>query len=172
MFRVIALPVVAGVLGLTLMSAGYGQQSSPVRCRDALYPVLLQAEPDRDLLPDILRLCTGQAEGGDPDALYQLSLLHLGLVDWQPDKAIPMIHSAAESGVSEAQYWLAWQYESGPLLENDPQLALRWYLRAGEQEHRLALNRLAEVYARGELGMAVDARQAGLYRVRADRCEN
>jgi hypothetical protein len=172
MLRTVALPIVAGLLGLVVMSPGYGQEASPVRCRDALYPVLLQANPDRALLPEIQRLCEGQAEAGDPDALYQLSLLYLGLVDWQPDKAIPMIHSAAESEVSEAQYWLAWQYESGPLLENDPQLALRWYLRAGNQEHRLALNRLAEVYERGELGVPADARQASLYRARAARCDN
>jgi len=172
MFRTVVLLIVAGLPGLVAMSPGYGQQASPVRCRDALRPVLLQTDPDRDLLPDIQNLCEGQAKGGDPDALYQLSLLYLGLVDWQPDKAIPMMRSAAESGVPEAQYWLAWQYESGPLLENDPQLALRWYLRAGEQEHRLALDRLADVYGRGELGMPADARQAGLYRARAARCEN
>jgi TPR repeat protein len=172
MFHANALPIVAGVLSLMSMSSGYGQNASPVRCRDALRPVLLQASPDRVALPGILSLCEGQAEAGDPDALYQLSLLYLGLIDWQPDKAIPMIRSAADSGVSEAQYWLAWQYESGPLLENDPELALQWYLRAGEQDHRLALNRLADVFEQGGLGMPADMRQARLYRARAARCEN
>lgn len=172
MFHAIALPIAAGLLSLLLMSPGYGQNASPVRCRDALRPVLLQTSPDRALLPGILDLCEGQARAGDADALYQLSLLYLGLIDWQPDKAIPMIRSAAESGVAEAQYWLAWQYESGPLLENDPEFALRWYLRAGEQEHRLALDRLANAYEKGELGMTADQRLAGRYRARAARCKN
>ena len=162
----------AGVLALTMITSGYGQGFSPVLCRDALRPVLLQMNPDPELLPDILRLCEGQARAGDPDALYQLSLLYLGLIDWQPDKAIPMIRSAADSGIPEAQYWLAWQYEEGPLLDNDAELAMHWYLLAGEQEHRLALHRLADAYANGELGAATDAKQASLYRARAEQCKN
>jgi len=143
-----------------------------VRCRDALRPVLLQANPDRRLLIDIQHVCEGQAATGDPDALYQLSLLHLGLLDWQPDKAVPMIHSAAESGVSEAQYWMAWQREAGPLLNNDAERSLHWYQQAGEQEHRLALDRLADIYANGELGEIADKKMASQYRARAARCKN
>lgn len=172
MFHRQVLPIVAGVFALALITTGYGQETSSLRCRDALRPVLLQSNPDRALLPDILRRCEGQAETGDPDALYQLSLLYFGLIDWQPDKAIPMIRSAADSGISEAQYWLAWQHESGPLLDNDVEQALHWYLQAGEQEHRLALNRLASVYENGELGVPVDTRMASLYRARAARCKN
>jgi len=172
MFRACSLAFFAGMFCLTLTTTGYGQESSPVRCRDAVRPVLLQSSPDRALLPDIMRLCEGQANGGDPDALYQLSLLYLGLFDWQPERAIPMIRSAALSGVPEAQYWLAWQHESGPLLDNDAELALHWYLEAGEQEHRLALNRLASVYANGELGQGADVKKASRYRARAARCKN
>ncbi len=166
------LPISIGLFSLVLITNGYGQNSSPVRCRDALRPALLQINPDEALLSDAQRLCAGQAEAGDPDALYQYSLLHLGLIDWQPEKAIPMIRSAARSGIPEAQYWLAWQRESGPLLDNDAELALKWYLRAGERDHRLALSRLASIYANGELGVPADARQASLFRARAARCEN
>ena len=172
MFDRHVLPIVVGIFALALITTGYGQESSPVRCRDALRPVLLQSNPDHALLPDILRMCEGQARAGDPDALYQLSLLYLGLIDWQPDKAIPMIRSAADSGISEAQYWLAWQHESGPLLDNDAEQALYRYLQAGEQEHRLALNRLAGVYENGELGVPVDTKRASQYRARAARCKN
>lgn len=172
MFNRHVLPIIAGIFSLALITIVNGQESSPDRCRDALRPVLLQSSPDRALLTDILRLCEGQAEGGDPDALYQLSLLYLGLLTWQPHKAIPMIRSAADSGIPEAQYWLAWQHESGPLLNNDTELALHWYLLAGEQEHRLALNRLAGVYADGDLGVPADAKKASLYRARAARCKN
>ena len=172
MNRMRSLLIAFAMSGLMLATTGYGQESSPARCRDALRPVLLQVNPDRELLPDIQYLCEQQAEAGDPDALYQLSLLHLGLMDWQPDKALPMIRSAADRGVPEAQYWLAWQRESGPLLENDSELALHWYRQAGEQEHRLALDRLANVYENGELGETANAKQASLYRARAARCQN
>lgn len=161
-----------GLFGLLLSTAGYAQQSSPARCRDALRPVLLAANPDRALLPDIQNLCEQQAGVGDADALYQLSLLHLGLSDWQPDQAIPMMRSAADRGVPEAQYWLAWQREAGPLLENDAELALHWYLEAAEREHRLALDRLAGVYENGELGVVANSKQASLYRARAAQCKN
>ena len=172
MYRASVSLILLGVFGLAPMMPGYGQESSPVRCRDALKPVLLQENPDHALLIDIQRICAGQAAAGDPDALYQLSLLHLGLIDWQPDKAIPMIRSAAQSGVSEAQYWMAWQLEEGPLLENDAELALHWYLLAGEREHRLALNRLAGIYANGELGEAADAKKASRYGALAAQCKN
>jgi len=152
MFRAVVISIAAGVLGLAVVPPGYGQNASPVRCRDALRPVLLQENPDRAVLPDIRVLCEGQAKAGDPDALYQLSLLHLGLLDWQPDKAIPMIRSAAQSDVPEAQYWLAWQYESGPLLENDPVLALHWYLRGAC---------IALVRAGGGAGSSVGTEPAG-----------
>lgn len=168
--RLLAFAV--GLFALLLSTTGYGQQSSPARCRDALRPVLLAANLDRALLPDIQALCEQQAGAGDPDALYQLSLLHLGLSDWQPDKAIPMIRNAADRGVPEAQYWLAWQREAGPLLENDAERALHWYQQAAESEHRLALDRLAGVYENGELGVAADSKQASLYRARAAQCKN
>ncbi|MAF82829.1 MAG: hypothetical protein QGG54_03505 [Gammaproteobacteria bacterium] len=167
-----ALLIVIGVFSLMPIVNGYGQDASPVLCRDALRPLLLQSSPDPELLHDAQRLCAGQAVAGDPDALYQQSLLHLGLIDWQPDKAIVMIRSAAQSGISEAQYWLAWQHEAGPLLDNDAEQALHWYLRAGEQEHRLALSRLAGIYANGELGTSVDAQKASLYRARVAQCRN
>ena len=154
-----------------LLPAGIqAQQSSPVNCREALRPILLQVEPDRTQLPDIRDLCQGQADAGDPDALYQLALLHLGLLDWRPESAIPMIRRAAVAGIPEAQYWLAWQYESGPLLANESGSALYWYRAAGDQEHRLALNRLIEIYSRGELGEAVDEKLAAGYRVRLANC--
>jgi len=160
------------ISGLALIATADGQESSPAGCRAALRPVLLQSSPDSALLSDIFRLCEGQARAGDPDALYGLSLLHLGLIDWKPEQAIEMMRSAADSGIPEAQYWLGWQYDAGPLLDNDAELALYWYLQAAEREHRLALARLAVVYANGELGVAVDMKKAAVYRARAARCNN
>lgn len=141
-------------------------------CRALLRPLLLQAELDNMRLRAVRELCADEAEVGDPDALYQSALFHLGLLEWSPDAAIPMIRAAAVQGVPEAQYWLAWQYDEGPLLPNDRGVALRWYEAAGEGEHRLALQRLATAYRHGELGVVPDMRKAAMLRARAALSES
>jgi len=140
-------------------------------CRTLLAPLLLTLEPDPAALAGVRALCTAEAEAGDADALYQLALFQLGLNgEWAPDEAAVKIASAATAGVAEAQYWMAWQRETGTLLPADTPEALRWYQLAAGAEHRLALLRLAEAYAEGELGLAVDGLQAELYRARAAAC--
>ncbi|MBT8443031.1 MAG: SEL1-like repeat protein [Gammaproteobacteria bacterium] len=144
----------------------------PGECRAALRPLLLQNPPPRDELLAVRSFCVAQAEAGDADAEYQLAMFYLGLVDWDVDQAVPMIQSAARNGVPEAQYWLAWQYDEGPLLPNDAQLALQWYRAAGENEHRLALTRLAVAYQNGDLGLAIDENKALEMRAKAEACAN
>ena len=141
-------------------------------CRAALQPLLLENPPDADALAEVRVVCEREAIAGDADALYQSALLHLGPIDWDVNAAIPRILSAADAGVPEAQYWLAWQYEEGPLLANDPGRALYWYEIAGDNEHRLALDRLATAYQNGELGLAPSVRKAAEMRARAERCKD
>jgi len=150
----------------------WGSASMAGDCRGLLRPLLLQETPDVDKLHSIREICEKEAIDGDPEAEYQLSLFYLGLIDWNVDKAVPLIKNAAHSGVPEAQYWLAWQYDAGPLLPDDVALARRWYERAGEKDHRLALQRLADAYQNGDLGLPVDVRKASVLRARASRCEN
>jgi hypothetical protein len=117
-------------------------------------------------------LCEHEAGTGSADARYQLALFHLGLAgEWQPEAALPLIRDAAGAGIPEAQYWLAWQYEAGPLLDHDDALALGWYQRAANADHRLAIGRLAQAYERGELGLSRDPLLAAQYRARQSRCE-
>jgi TPR repeat protein len=137
-----------------------------------LRPLLLQPAPDVGQLAAVKDTCKTEVEKGDADAEYQLALFYLGLLDWDVDKALPLIMSAAQNGVSEAQYWLAWQYDEGPLLDHDIDLARHWYERAGKNEHRLALQRLAEAYERGDLGLPVNERKASVLRAKVARCKN
>ncbi len=169
--RIPGAVLVAALIGCASWNVADGQPASPARCRDGLRPVLLQSEPDPAILADLKRLCAAQAEAGDPEAVYGLSLLYLGLIQWQPERAIALMRRAAADGVAEAQYWLAWQYEAGPLLDNDASLALRWYRAAADREHRLALQRMATIYADGEMGVVPDTARAVVYRARAERCE-
>jgi TPR repeat protein len=140
-------------------------------CRALLRPLLLEANPDPESLARVKSVCTAEADGGDAEATYQLSFFSLGLGGiWQPEQAIPLIRSAADRGVTEAQYWLAWQSEAGPELPHDPAVALGWYQKAAAGRHRLALQRLADAWERGELGLPVDARKALEFRVQIRRC--
>lgn len=135
-------------------------------------PLLLEQGPGGELIAEAREVCKVEAALGDADAEYHGALFELGLAEWAPAAAIPKIRSAADSGITEAQYWLAWQYEAGPLLANDARLARQWYQRASDGEHRLALLRLAEAHASGELGLRRDAGLAARYRARAERCLN
>jgi TPR repeat protein len=72
--------------------------------------------------------------------------------------------------VSEAQYWLGWQTESGPLLPHDALVARGWYERAAVGRHRLALERLARAYEAGELGLTPDPQAALRLRAEIRRC--
>ena len=141
-------------------------------CRTELHPLLLQAAPAGGDVARVKALCTAEADAGDADATYQLALFSLGLAgNWQPAEALPLIRSAADRGVTEAQYWLAWQSEAGPALPHDPAVALAWYEKAAAGRHRLALQRLAEASDRGELGLPVDHRKALEYRAQIRRCD-
>jgi TPR repeat protein len=139
-------------------------------CRAALRPLMLQQNPDASQIPAIRELCHREADAGDPEAIYQLAFFFLGLESWDPGQATSLILTAAEHEVPEAQYWLAWQYDSGPLLPNDPHLALRWYQAAADKDHRLALERLAEAYTAGDFGLPVDRKKASELKARAARC--
>lgn len=140
-------------------------------CRASLRPLLRSQNPEPAALRDVHATCQGEADAGDADAVYQLALFDLGLAgQWRPDEAIPKIIDAAARGVPEAQYWLAWQYEAGPLLPHDQATAVGWYQRAANANHRLAIGRLAQAYAAGELGLSRDPLRAAEYKARQSQC--
>ena len=142
-------------------------------CRSLLRPLLLATEPAPEALERVRSVCQAEADAGDAEATYELSFFSLGLGGrWQPEQAIALIRSAADRGVTEAQYWLAWQSEAGPELPHDPAIALGWYQKAAAGRHRLALQRLADASKKGELGLPVDPRKALEYRVQIRRCED
>jgi TPR repeat protein len=152
------------------LSSGSGAAEAP-DCRARLRPLLLTALPAADDLRQVRALCAAEAAAGSAEATYQLALFALGLAgNWQPEAAIPLIRSAADRGVSEAQYWLAWQSEAGPALPHDPGIARDWYEKAAAGNHRLALQRLADAWDKGELGLPVDPRRALELRARIRQC--
>ncbi|WP_240476497.1 tetratricopeptide repeat protein [Marinobacterium rhizophilum] len=69
---------------------------------------------------------------------------------------------AADKGDSKACYQMGRIFEQGfeHRFVADTAKALHYYRRAAEQQHPLALRRLADVYRDGELGQAVDLETA------------
>ena len=169
MLRVTSVVLIASAV-LIAAPTIQAQSTVPGQCRALLRPLLLQHEPDRAQLNRVRAICAAESDAGDPVATYQLSFFHLGLDGWDTETATTLIEAAAQRGVPEAQYWLAWQYDDGPLLPDDPALALEWYELAAGNDHPLALFRLAEAYAGGELGLEVDNGKATLLRAHAKRC--
>lgn len=140
-------------------------------CRDLVRPLLLATAPDAATVEAARARCEAESAAGDADATYQLALFSLGLAGhWDPEAAIPLVRQAAAAGVSEAQYWLGWQTESGPLLPHDAVAARGWYERAAVGRHRLALERLARAYEAGELGLTPDPQAALRLRAEIRRC--
>lgn len=157
--------------GLIMLSCLWLGSAAHADCRAQLRPLLLDVRTEAAAVDAIRPQCEAEAAAGDADALYQLALMDLGLAGrWQPEVAIPRMRSAAASGIAEAQYWLAWQYESGALLARDDAAALDWYRRAAAQRHQLALARLVEVHETGGLGLAPDPAQALHYRALQSQC--
>lgn len=159
------------ISSLIILSCLWLGSAAHADCRARLHPLLLDARTEAAAVAAVRPLCEAEAAAGDVDALYQLALMDLGLAGrWHPDVAIPRMRSAAANGVAEAQYWLAWQHESGALLAQDSSAALQWYRRAAEQRHQLALARLVEAYEAGDLGLSPDPAQVMHYRALQSQC--
>ena len=139
-------------------------------CPERSRSLMLVSDPDVADVRSATAACAVAYADGDTSAAYYLGLLDLGVADWQPERAANLIREAAQGGMPEAQYWLAWQLEEGPLLPNDQSQALQWYEDAAEQSHPLALARLADAYAAGELGLRREPARAAELRALAASC--
>ena len=139
-------------------------------CPERSRSLMLATDSDVADVRSATAACAVAYADGDMSAAYYLGLLNLGLADWQPERAADLISVAAQAGMPEAQYWLAWQLEAGPLLSNDPVRALQWYEDAAEQSHPLALARLADAYESGDLGLQPAPARAAELRALAASC--
>lgn len=111
----------------------------------------------------IMRLFKEAANEGHLKALsmYGHLLFFRGVTPVDKGQGINYLLDAAKQGDAKAQYQIACIYESGyGHLLKSTENAVRWFVRAAEQNHPLACRRMAKACEKGELGLVVNMEQA------------
>lgn len=121
-----------------------------------LLPVfLLSCKSAPEKITADLKSLRSQAERGDADAQGELGETYMKLGNWA--EANKWLAQAAEHGVTEAQYQLARNYESGQGIGKDFVEAYAWFFVAAERGQLLAMNgreRLTRLLSHADLEVA------------------
>jgi TPR repeat protein len=163
---------------ITMIAASACSATSPDSEKAAraaeLYQQTFGAEnPSEERMPEAFRLWSSLAEEGHPQSMYYLSGAYFdgipNVVERDSAEALAMLRAAAERGVPQAQFDLAWQLESGMHTPPDLKAALKFYEQAASNGYALAISRLVRVYSQGELGQPRDLKRAEDWRRRSPR---
>lgn len=110
------------------------------------------------------------AAHGNSDAINFLGVIQ-GVVKYTTmvyQQSADVLKKKAEAGDPQAQYELGLRYESGAWdVNKDDKQALRWLTAAANNGNHHAMATLAHIYARGELGVKPDPKQATYWRKRS-----
>ncbi len=111
------------------------------------------------------------AEGGDPNAQYNLGLLYARGQGVAQDysQAAQWYRKAAEQGVAAAQYNLGLMCANGQGVPRDPQEAAKWFLKAADAGVVDAETGLGRIYHEGEGAFQNPAEAEKWYRKAAER---
>ena len=103
-------------------------------------------------LPDQTRKIIVEARAGNPEAQYDLGMLHLSdqLGQKSPEEAAKWFGRAAEQGVASAQFNLGVLYKRSEGVAQDDKQAFFWFQVAAEQNFPQAQHNLATAYAEGK----------------------
>ncbi|HYC36574.1 MAG TPA: tetratricopeptide repeat protein [Usitatibacter sp.] len=126
----------------------------------ALGPVAAQGD---DMAP-LEALAKREAAGGNAGARAMVSLLSGARDKDTTVKAFEWLQDAANRGRPEAQFQLAFQYETAPA--PDFRRAFAWYLKAAEQGNTMAQSNLATMFLFGK-GVKRDPQQAVAWSLKA-----
>jgi localization factor PodJL len=117
-------------------------QAQPAQANPASAPVVAGPMPPRSVS------LNQAAQSGDPVAQYELALQRLSA--GQTALGITLLRSAANQGLSMAQYRMAKVYERGEGVAVDLNTARQWTERAAAGGNRRAMHDLGVYYARGD----------------------
>lgn len=127
----------------------------------------------RGVVTDSVRakaLLEAGAKQGNACSQHYLAFMYMNaLVSALPDtqKALELDRLAAGNGDMEAQYNVAKAHEIGWIQYATQAEALNWYRHSANQGYPPAMERLADVYEKGELQQTVDPEKADKWRKRA-----
>lgn len=105
-------------------------------------PSISQQATSREILDDMLAQRRAQAEGGDPEAQFNLGLTYERGAGEEKDlpQAAAWYERAAKQGHAEAMYRLGLMYENGCGVKADMTTAEKWMMLAAERKHEEAIN--------------------------------
>ncbi len=99
-----------------------------------------------------------------------MSNLTAGLAAFEAEdytNAFKLLKPIADRGDAEAQCIVANMYHLGLGLERDVLEAVKWYKKSAEQGYGVASNNLAEIFAIGDRGIAIDRAEADKWEQKA-----
>lgn len=110
--------------------------------------------------PEIYRRFELLEKNDDPRASMWLARIHFkGRLAIRPNAELGLqkaktvvdkIHELAEKGDAEAQFLLGAAYSSGLAVEYDAEASVKWYQKATQQGHLIAISNLGLMHIRGE----------------------
>lgn len=102
-------------------------------------------------LPDPIQRIIVEARAGNPEAQYNLGMLHLSgrLGEKSAEEAAKWFGRSAEQGIPNAQFNLGVLYQRGEGVAQNDEQAFFWFQSAAEQNYPQAQHNLATAYAEG-----------------------
>jgi TPR repeat protein len=102
-------------------------------------------------LPDPIQRIIVEARAGNPEAQYNLGMLHLSgrLGEKSAAEAAKWFGRSAEQGIPNAQFNLGVLYQRGEGVPQNDEQAFFWFQSAAEQNYPQAQHNLATAYAEG-----------------------
>lgn len=102
-------------------------------------------------LPDAIQRIIVEARAGNPEAQYNLGMLHLSgrLGQKSAEEAAKWFGRSAEQGIPNAQFNLGVLYQRGEGVPQNDEQAFFWFQSAAEQNYPQAQHNLATAYAEG-----------------------
>lgn len=160
------VPAVRDVIEIVQLPRVVDVYDDMAAARDALDGEFTVAT-DEENIPDIAEL-KSKADGGDPDAMYQLGQCYdegRGMTQ-DSEAALAWYRKAAELGHADAQFMVANSYAFGIQVDQDYETALNWYRKAAQQDHHEAQYSLGMSYHYG-IGVKEDEKEAANWYQRA-----
>lgn len=158
------LPIL--ILSLTFSFSAEGKNNEG--CTESM-KTLMEEYWNNDVLSTSINLaikqCNEPAKNGDVESQYDLSLLYL-LKNNEKENELSYLWvlKAAENNHSYAQFRLGNIYEKGEVVNEDITEAIKWYEKSAEQNFKLSIRKLVQIYTNGTERISADNKKANYWK--------